>query len=82
MDALVSFGVAGSVCDAVGEVAIDQHDDEVQLHCLGRVLLQGGVSSPLALCAVHQLVQVQSQPGSSSPTASALLSVCPLCSVW
>ena len=58
MDALASFGVPDSVCDAVGAVVIEAHDDAVPLHCLGHVLLQGGVSPVIALRAVNQLVQV------------------------
>ena len=58
MDALASFGVPDSVCDAVGAVVIEAHDDAVPLHCLGHVLLQGGVSPAIALRAVNQLVQV------------------------
>jgi hypothetical protein len=46
------------VCDAVGAVVIEAHDDAVPLHCLGHVLLQGGVSPAIALRAVNQLVQV------------------------
>ena len=59
MDALASFGVPDSVCDAVGAVVIEAHDDAVPLHCLGHVLLQGGVSPAIALRAVNQLVQVR-----------------------
>ena len=59
LGALASLGVPDSVRDAVGEVAIDGHDDAVPLHCLGHVLLQGGVSPAIALRAVNQLVQVR-----------------------
>ena len=58
LGALASLGVPDSVCDAVGEVAIDGHDDAVPLHCLGHVMLQGGVCPAIALRAVNQLVQV------------------------
>ncbi len=58
IDALASFGVPDSVCDAVGAVVIEAHDDAVPLHCLGHVMLQGGVSPVIALRAVNQLVQV------------------------
>jgi hypothetical protein len=56
---LTSVGVEDSVCDAVGEVVIHAHDDAVPLHCLGSVLLLGGVPPVIALRAVNQLVQVR-----------------------
>jgi hypothetical protein len=59
LGALASLGVPDSVRDAVGEVAIDGHDDAVPLHCLGHVMLQGGVSPAIALRAVNQLAQVR-----------------------
>jgi hypothetical protein len=61
LDALATFSVEDRLCDAVGEVVIDAHDDAVPLHCLGHVLLQGGVPPAVALRAVHQLVQVRVQ---------------------
>ncbi len=61
LGALASFGVPDSVRDTVGEVAIDGHDDAVPLHCLGHVLLQGGVPPVIGLRAVNQLVQVRAR---------------------
>ena len=72
LGALASLGVPDSVCDAVGEVAIDGHDDAVPLHCLGHVLLQGGVSPAIALRAVNQLVQVRYSLPSPQPHTHTL----------
>ncbi len=69
LDALALYDVDSTVCDAVGEVAIDVHDDAVPLHCLGSVMLRGGVPPAVALRAVNQLVQVRccSFPSPASP---------------
>ncbi len=58
MDALVLHGVEESVCDLVGQAAIDEHDDAVQLQHLGSLLLRVGVPPVLAIHVVHNLVQV------------------------
>ncbi len=69
LDALALYDVDSAVCDAVGEMAIDAYDDAVPLHCLGSVMLLGGVPPAVALRAVNQLVQVRccSCPSPASP---------------
>ena len=62
MDALVLHGVEESVCDLVGQAAIDEHDDAVQLQHLGSLLLRAGVPPVIAIHVVHSLVQVGALP--------------------
>lgn len=78
LDALASFRVEEGVCDAVGEVVIDDHNDAVPLHCLGSVLLRGGVRPCVALRAVCQLAQVRCPPLHTAICPAALEPVCHL----
>ena len=59
LEALVARGIAESVCDSVGAVVLDDHDDAVPQHSLGDVLLKGGVPPVIALRVVNDLVQVR-----------------------
>lgn len=62
LNVLKSLAVEDSVRDAVGKVAVIEHDDAVPLHCLGQVLLQGRVPPVIAVRAVSLLVQVRHPP--------------------
>ncbi len=59
LDVLALHGVDDALCELVGVAAIDSHDDSVQLHLLGDLLLGAGLHPVLAMRVAHALAQVR-----------------------